>query len=307
MKKVFLGLSLFFSIMAILLFGFRADASVSGGVTVVPPKFELWGNPGEDVPYQSLKITNEENSSARLTITIEDFKAVGEEGSVDLIGEGDDAYAFSLARWIEVDQKELDFGPKETKVIRFKINIPKNAEPGGRYASLVINMATGTNVSGGAVVTPRVVSLVMLRVSGNVEERAEPISFEAITYGNNVDFVLRVKNNGSNHIKPKGTIVVHNLLGRKVAEIPLSAENVLPGAVRKMTTEWNPEKTMFGRYNASLVSTYGERGNKPLTASISFVVIPQRYAYYLVFGFAIVGVTIINKKKIKRKLHQLTK
>jgi hypothetical protein len=306
-KKVLLGLSLIITLLTVLSFGFKANASVSGGVTVVPPKFELWGNPGEEVPYQSLKITNEENNSARLTITIEDFKAVGEEGSVDLIGEGDDAYTFSLARWIEVDQKILDFGPKETKVIRFKINIPKNAEPGGRYASLVINMETGTNVSGGAAVTPRVVSLVMLRVSGNVEEKAEPISFEAVPYGNSVDFVLRVKNNGANHIKPKGTIVVHNLLGRKVAEIPLSAENVLPGAVRKMITQWSAERVLLGRYNASLVTTYGERGNKPLTASTAFVVFPKRYGYYLVFGFAIVGVTIINKKKIKRKLHQLTK
>lgn len=307
MKKFLVGSFLLFIILLLWSFSNKTNASVSGGVTVVPPRFELWGNPGEEVPYQSLKITNEENSPARFTITTEDFRAVGEEGSVDLIGEGDDTYTFSLARWIEVDQKELNFGPKETKVIRFKINIPKNAEPGGRYASLVISMATGINVSGGAVVTPRIVSLVMLRVSGNVEEKAESISFEAKVNVNNVDFILRVKNDGKNHIKPNGIIVVHNLLGRKVAEIPLSAENVLPGAVRKMTTKWQPDKQLFGRYNASLISTYGERDNKSLTASTSFVVVSKNHIYYLVFGFILVGVTIINKKKIKRKLHQLTK
>jgi hypothetical protein len=294
------------SFFVLFVLSLKTNASVSGGVTVVPPKFELSGNPGQEVPFQSLKITNEENSPARLTITTEDFKAVGEEGGVDLIGDEDSNYTYSLAKWIEVDQKDLYFGPKETKIIRFKINIPKNAEPGGRYASVVISMATGT-VSGGAAVTPRVVSLVMLKVAGHIEESAEPISFEAITKGNSVDFVLRVKNDGKNHIKPKGTIVVHNILGRKVAEVPVTAENVLPGAIRKMTTQWKPNKALFGRYNASLVSTYGERGNKPLTASTSFSIFSSRHAYYLIFGFVVVGVTIINKKKIKRKLHQLTK
>ena len=281
----------------------------SSSVTVVPPRFELWGNPGEPVPEQSLRVTNETDSEATYAITVEDFGAQGEEGNVNLYDDGQSNGSFSLAKWITVEPQSLTMGPKETKIVTYSINIPKNAEPGGRYASVVVNSGGRTKVQGGAAVSPRVVSLVLLRVSGDVKEEASIESFTAPKYSETspVNFDLRVKNSGRNHIKPKGTIIITNIFGKKVGEVQLNGENVLPGAIRKMTTEWKAGNALAGRYTATLAATYGEKNDKRLSTSVSFIVISKKTAVLYGVGMLLVGLMVSKRKKVRKALHNLTK
>src|SRR5690606_8074877 len=113
---------------------------------------------------------------------------------------------------------------------------------------------------GSAAVTTRVGTLVLLRVSGNVSEQASISTFEAPAYSQQgpVNFSLRIQNEGNVHIRPKGTIIITDMFGRKVEEIPLDGANVLPGSVRKTDSTW--EKTnILGTYTATLVATYGQQ------------------------------------------------
>ncbi|KKQ94664.1 MAG: hypothetical protein UT66_C0002G0016 [candidate division CPR2 bacterium GW2011_GWC1_39_9] len=285
-----------------------ADTPATGSVTVVPPRFELFGNPGEDVPNQALKVTNESTVEGSFMVDMEDFKAVGEDGNVNLMEQNSDI-TYSLAKWITVNPSSFTLKPKETKIINFSVSIPKNAEPGGRYASIIVNMGGQVKVEGGAVVAPRVVSLVLLRVSGNVKEEASVESFTAPQYSEKapVKFDLRMKNSGRNHIKPKGTIIITNLLGQKVDEIQLSGENVLPGAIRKMTTEWKTNKFLAGRYTATLVATYGEKNDKPLSTTVSFFVMTKSTAYTLGIGTVALALAFVKRKSLRKTLHNLTK
>jgi len=259
-----------------------AHAQTAGrGITIIPPKFELFANPGDNIS-DNIRVRNESDAPVTYGVVVEDFLSSGEEGHVVLEEEGNQS-SFTLAQWISPSEKDIVLQPHEERILGFNITVPKDAEPGGHYASVLFQVG-GVVTPGSAAVNQRVGSLVLLRVSGNVSEDSQIETFEAPKYSQKgpITFDLRLKNNGNVHIRPKGTIVITNILGKKVEEIPLRGANVLPGATRKMDTVWE-KQNLIGYYTATLVATYGQQ-NLPLTAATKFTVISTTAAILLVVG-----------------------
>ncbi len=272
-KKTFQLVSLFLFVL-LLLGGVGKEVYAQAGrsLTIIPPKFDgLFSNPG-DTLVEQIRVRNDSDTPVTYAITVEDFTTSGEEGQV-VLEEGESDLTYSLASWIELETRDIILQPMEEKVVTFVVNVPRNAEPGGHYASILFQSSVD-QVPGGAAVAQRVGSLVLLRVSGNVVEDATLETFSTPNYQKSgpITFSLRVKNDGNVHVQPQGTIVIKNMLGRKVAEIPLDSRNVLPAAVRRMDTVWNQER-LLGRYTATLIAQYGEGAQKKtLTSAINFTV-----------------------------------
>lgn len=283
-----------------------AMAQSPSGLTIIPPKFELFGNPG-DILSEKIRIRNDSAQATTYSIIIEDFTTSGEEGHVVLEEEGETINTtFSLAKWLEPSTKDIILQPKEEQIINFLIKIPKDAEPGGHYASILFQSVAETAIDqgAGAKVSQRVGSLVLLRVTGNVTEDAQIEEFSTAKYSEKtpIELLLRLKNNGNTHIIPQGTIVITNFFGKKVDELPLDSRNVLPGAIRKMTTAWD-KPNMIGNFTATLIATYGQN-NQPLTASFKFTVMPKSILILGIVGLiAIIGLfmtIIFGRKKLAR-------
>jgi hypothetical protein len=218
--------------------------------------------------------------------------------------------SYSLAKWVFPEPKTSTLNAGEEKTIPFSINVPKNAEPGGHYASILVSSGGAAPSGGsGASVTSRVGSLILLRVTGNITEDAgvETFSTSKRTYQTSpIDFELRIKNNGNNHIKPAGTIVITNIFGQKVTEVPLDGRNVLPGAIRKMSTQWRFSNFLVNRYTATLVASYGQQ-NKPVSASTTFYVVPRIALYVLGALVLLVILLFSGRKRMRKILHNLTR
>jgi len=278
------------------------------GLTVIPPKFELVANPGE-VVIEKVRLRNESEFPVTYAVATEDFASSGEEGAVTLEGETPAITGYSLATWIMPATKEVVLQPKEEVTFNFRIEIPKEAEPGGHYASILFSSG-GEVQPGAAAVTSRIGALVLLRVSGNVNEQAEIETFETASYSPKgpVVFTLRLKNNGNVHLRPKGTIVITNQFNQKVAEIPLQGANVLPGSVRKMDSSWDKTNPL-GIFTATLVSTYGQQ-NLPLTAAYRFTVIsPVAGGLIAISALALIVfiVSLVSgRKRLKKVFKALT-
>jgi hypothetical protein len=271
-----LGFILLFSVIPAPIY-----AQTARSMTITPPRFELFANPGEQIS-DIIRVRNDSNVPATYTILVEDFTSAGEEGQV-VLEEGESDQLFSLAKWIVPEVTEITLQPGEEKPLNFLINVPKDAEPGGHYAS-VLFQAGGEQVQGGASVAQRVGNLILLRVSGNVTENAVIETFSTPSYSQStpLNFSLRIKNNGNTHIRPKGTIVITDMFNKKIDELPLNGQNVLPGVVRKMDTEW-AKSNMLGYYTATLVATYGQQ-NLPLTAATKFLVVSPTAAILIGIG-----------------------
>ncbi len=297
--------SIFLFVCLLSLFSVKNIFAQASSLTIIPPKFELFGNPGDRVS-DKIRVRNDSSTPQTYTILIEDFTTSGEEGHV-VLEEGENVTSFSLAKWIEVSSKDVILQPNEEKAIDFTISIPKDSEPGGHYASVLFQTSTDAQIEGaGAKVAQRVGSLILLRVSGNVIEKANLEEFSTAKFYQNppIEFLVRIKNESNTHIIPEGTIVITNLFGKKVAELPLDGRNVLPGAVRKMTTVWNESK-LVGMYTATMIATYGQQ-KLPLTAATKFTVMPTGILITSIIAtFTVIGLIvtlIVGRKRLAKIL-----
>lgn len=278
-------------------------------ISISPPEFQLFGNPG-DVLNETIKVNNNSQSAITYTTSVEDFSASGDTGGISV---NDDPNApttnFSLKKWIVLEPSQFTVAANSQKLVNMQIVIPKNAEPGGHYATVRVNAGGGNVSGGGASVQSQLNSLVLLRVSGNVTEKLTLQTFNTSQYYYQygpINFNLKTKNIGNVHVAPTGTIVITDIFNHKVAEIPLRLANVLPSASRAITTSWT-EKSMVGKFTATLVANYGDGTNiQPLTASTSFIVFPMIYFWIALVVIIIIILLIVKRRSFKKILHRLT-
>jgi hypothetical protein len=280
------------------------------GVTVIPPRFELFGNPGDTV-VEKIRIVNASGTAISFGSTIEDFTAGDEEGTPNFINRDEPDASYRMAKWITVEPSRFNIPSGSERVVEIVIRIPRNAEPGGHFASVIIKRAGTESAGSGTSVESRIGSLVLMRVSGAIKEEATSEEFtteSSFTQYGPVNFILRTKNTGNVHVQPRGSIVITNIFGRKVATIPLNGATALPGSVRKTVTEWG-EKNLIGRFTATLVAQYGQTNTgepKTFTSSTSFIVFPL-YLIWVALGVIVAIYLIITQRKnLKKLLNKLT-
>jgi hypothetical protein len=272
----------------------RAAGDVPMGLAISPPTFELSGNPN-DTLNNIIKVTNISSDPVEVSTSTRNFTAIGEEGAVGLTEEEN---SFSLARWIAVSPSTALIKPSQTQFFTFTTAIPQNAEPGGHFGSVVFSIGGNQPDQTGAAVSQEVASLILLRVAGKAKEQVTIENFfpfkKFYEYGP-INFEIRVKNEGSIHAKPTGTITLTNFFGRKVGTFNIESKNVLPGATRKLTAYWN-KKALFGKYTATLSVIYGS-DNQILTATNTFVAIPYKIVGVVLLALLIIGIIIFKARK----------
>lgn len=254
---------------------FSGISAQTTGVTISPLTFELTANPG-DVFSNKLKVYNQTDSTMAIKMEIEDFTVTGEKGEVIIEPAGTETY--SLAQWITTEPETFTLTPKEQKIVDFTINVPVNAEPGGHYGSVLASTVGAiTEGTPGVGVAQKVGALILLTVSGEIEEELIVKEFSALSFSEYgpVSFTIKFENTGTVHLRPRGFVTITNWWGKKVADIEFPQLNVIPGAVRRIEASWE-NKWLFGKYTATLVGGYGTI-NTPLEPSVfNFWVIPWK-------------------------------
>ena len=290
-----------FSVLIFLIIGgvfwiFNGVFAQQIGVTISPLTFELTANPG-DVLTNKLRVYNPTDNVISVKMETEDFQAIGETGKVILGSEEDTT--FSLKKWITTSPTEFTLKPKEQKFVDFILSVPENAEPGGKYGSILAGVSgiMGQEITGTSI-TQQVGALVLLTVAGEVKESLDIKSFTTssfMEYGP-VVFDIRFQNIGTVHAKPRGFVTITNLFGKKVADVEFPQLNVIPGATRKIETKWG-DKWLFGKYTATLVGSYGT-SNTPLEPEvITFWAFPWKIGLGIFLAIVIIFAFFYKTRK----------
>jgi len=261
-------------IMGVSIFD-RVVFAAETGISISPLTFELNANPG-DVIANKLRIYNPTESVITVKMETENFKTVGEEGKVMVSPEEETTY--SLKQWVNIHPAEVTLNPGESEFINFEILVPKNAEPGGKYGSILASpIATMGEEPMGASILSKVGSLVLLTISGEVEENLIVKEFSALSFSETgpVSFNIRFENTGTVHLRPKGFVSISDWRDKKVIDIPFPQNNVIPGSTRKIDVSWD-KKWLLGKYTAILVGSYGASNSVFEPPVLTFWVIPWK-------------------------------
>ncbi len=302
-------------------------AQPSIGIKISPARIEHIVNPG-DIIEKSLVVTNLSDEKKTLYLYIRDFIAEGESGTPKLILPGSEEGAF-LSSWVKTDATEYQFEPKQERTINFRIEVPKEAGPGGYYGAVVFaNLPPKADINSpdkGAMVSveQQVASLLLFTVRGDIDERMriKDFSVEKSFYNTPFDikFSTRTENLGNVHIKPQGLIEVKNMFGEKKGLILVNeaGSNVLPKSIRKFDGQWSG-KMGFGKYTASLVFSYGLPvesggvGKKSTQAeSVSFWILPLKLVVYilvgavLLFALLLIGLKVVKRRAVRKLMEDM--
>ncbi|GAI47741.1 unnamed protein product, partial [marine sediment metagenome] len=117
---------------------------IDGGVTaqelsptlgVAPHTFELDVLPGEE-RFEKIKVFNQSKMPIPISTGLTDFTAVDETGQMIFDKTSQDP-SFASRFWFEIENPNFILDPGEMEEVKFKISVPENAEPGGKYAVML--------------------------------------------------------------------------------------------------------------------------------------------------------------------------
>ena len=304
----------------VMFFGLFFVASQAHALSISPVRMEISGDPGETL-QKNMILINESNVAETFYSSYANFEAQGETGNPAFVEPKND-----LGTWIST-ASSITLKPGESKTVPFNINILKNAEPGGHFATIF--WGTGSNKPGEVSIGAKTGLLILLSVNGNVKESAGFLNFNTL---NNkfwystlpVSFEYRFKNDGGDRIKPQGQITIRDtvFLPAEHLDANPSKGNILPASTRKFQVDWinymHPKDyvapTSFfkkfvddtyyqwknfavGLYSANLDVIYGT-GGEHAKKMIFFFVFPWQLV--LVMAIVILVVYFGGKKLLKR-------
>jgi hypothetical protein len=276
-----------------------AGGSPGQGLEISPPVVQLTADPGQTVTTQ-IRVRNVTSGELIAKGRADDFGAgTDESGNPKLLLDETGATRYSLKYWIG-SVPDLDLTPQQLKTTTITVRVPANAEPGGHYGLVRFTALPPNLVGTGVALSASVGTLILLKVNGAVTEKLSMAEFstgvlnqktEAYTkkgffeYGP-VDFLVRIKNDGSVHEKPVGSITIKNTFGVKSAMVSVNDKggNVLPDSIRRFPVTL-ANKKLFGYYTANLALTYAN-GQK-LSATTSFWVIPWKLIVLALIGLVV--------------------
>jgi hypothetical protein len=264
------------------------SGSLGQGLEISPPVVELTANPGQTIST-TIRVRDVTKDELIAKGEVDDFGAgSNENGYPQLLLDETGQTRYSLKYWV-AGVPDLDLGPQELKAATIVINVPLDAEPGGHYG-VVRFTGVPPNLQGtGVSLSASVGTLILLTVTGPVTHHLSMVQFDV---GHNnvktdvfkiasffeqgpLDLLIRIRNSGTIHEQPTGTLYISDLFGTKVTTIAVNPlrGNILPDSIRRFV-ETYPKKSLFGYYTANLSLKYNGTGS--LTDKVSFWVIPWK-------------------------------
>ncbi len=290
--------SLAIMILASLFLAKKINAQEILPITVAPAKQEVMVNPGEKTAVV-IKFINQGATPISGTLGAADFIVEDSEGTPIFL-EGTNTPTsprFAAVSWVELPYDHITIAPKNSVIIQAKINVPQDALAGGRYFGIYFEpggeISNGTAENGAETpILIRLAGLVFLRVAGPVEESAFITQLTAprfLEYGP-ITVKAEIKNKGNFHIRPKGTISITSVFGKKIDEKVIKEVNIFPDTSRFFESKLG-QKWLFGKYKIELTAAYGETG-KVLTAMVFTWIIPWKLITIIILTIIIVTLLI---------------
>lgn len=186
-----------------------------------------------------------------------------------------------LAAWITLEQTEFTLEPDVRTSFDFVIEAPADASPGSKFASVIISSVPPDLQRTGAAVAYDVSNVIIMRVAGDVVEQANIRQFSTDNYiygSSNVEFLVRIENEGNVFVQPAGPLEIYNMFGKRVSQQIFNEkrEGIFPYETRSFRTRWEDDGVGFGRYEAILTPVYGEDGRKvTMSSTATFWVLPM--------------------------------
>lgn len=283
-----------------------AAVEIKNDFILEPAKEEIFLKQGEKTT-RTLSVVNRTDSEQTFYVEVEDFTGSKDPEQVVVLL-GPDKGPYSLKDLIKPEVKSFKLKSKQRATFNVNIAIPEDAQPGGRYASVLVSTMADGSVSAGenkAKTISRIGALYFLKIPGPVKEEGLLKDFRLsgptkMFYEKGpFDFELLYENTGNIYLTPSGSIEIKNSIGKVVKTLEVVPFFSMPASERGVQVKWD-DALAFGRYTATVTldKGYREKASTTDTMTLSFWVMPWKILLALLI--AVIIVIIILRKVLSR-------
>ncbi len=283
-----------------------------GDFVVGPGKIEIELNPGESKTIE-MTVTNRMGDTRAFQFAVEDA-AGGRSADQAVVLLGSDRGPYTLRDYVHFPVTRFELDHMERVRVPVTITLPADAEPGGRYGSVLVSTVSrkaDTSTENGATPSSAIISrigtLFFVTTPGDVATEGELIDFSTVPstkffWNGPINFALLFENTGSIHLNPYGHISLSNMIGEEVGFVELDPWFALPQSLRTREVSWTRE-LLIGRYTATAFINRGY-DNIVDEATVTFWVIPWKMLLLLLSGLFVFFLLLrlfFSKFEFKRK------
>ncbi len=277
-------------------------------LTAIPPRLgdnqELKAKPGEKI-QTVIRVRNSSDEALAITTQAQDF-IIGEDGETPIPVTDATSNRWSLASWITLAPGVQVVQPGQTANVSVLITVPDDALPGGHYAMLMHEPSHNLDLANGNApaktgsesrIAQRVGTLVYFLVDGPINEEAfiRGFEFKNLSEYGPVPFNFSVENMSDVHIKPRISVEVFNIFGKRVDTLSVEEKNVFPLMSRNFSGQWD-RIWGIGLYTAQITMNFGSTG-QIVMAKDQFWLIPYKLVLAgIVIILAIIGVLTATRR-----------
>ena len=246
----------------------------------------------------SFSVKNETDTIANFDVVLRGFQPIGETGEMDFFSSNETLPELS---WFSTQENFLILQPHEVRDFQYTISVPTDASAGGHYVAILFSRAAPQELT----TTPTIMTgakngvSFFIRVTGAIQEGVGVLDFSSMPSDSfrrlPVSFETRLQNLGNVHVKPSGSVVIKNFLGREVTKLPFNPDSILilPNGTRRFLSTWAKtdmteqrkgagwvssvmvelRNFAFGPYTAEIQAVYGDSEQR-LSAKTSFWIVP---------------------------------
>ena len=285
---------------------FDTNQPLRGDFVLEPAKVELESVPGQS-QVVDLRITNRDKSTRTFTVSTEDT-AGSQDPATPIVLLGDKKGPWTLRDYLNPETLTFTLKAGQQMILPVTVDVPADAEPGGRYASVIISNEALHGGAGGSNTVARLTALFFVRIPGAANTAGAVDRFlVSAAHGvffdpSSIPFDLYFRNTGDVHLDPEGHIAISNIYGMNVGDIRINPFFVMPQSLRYRQVVWT-HQFLIGRYSATLTLNRGFASSSDVRV-VTFWVLPwQPIAILLVaLGLLVTLVRlIVSRFEIRRR------
>jgi P pilus assembly chaperone PapD len=199
---------------------------------ITPIRAEHSGKPGESFT-DIFQIRNNSPRPIRIKVYAENW-TMQPDGVPAFIGTEPTSY--SCRDWIKVNPQDFRLMPDEIKTVRYTVTVPSGIPAAGYHASISFETVPDTiapRTASGMVFTGKIAAAVYVKV-GQVPIEGDVVDIKLARKDNSQALVLVMKNTGKTHFRTKGRIEVFDSGKKKIMDLEVPDEVVLPESEREV-------------------------------------------------------------------------
>jgi len=221
------------------------EAQIYFGITPIRVEHSL--NKGESIT-DIFYVRNNGTFPLRIKIFPENWY-LGHNGNPVFVGSN--SVDYSCRDWIKVNPQDFRIMPDEIKMVRYTITVPEDIPQAGYHASISfenVPMSVAEKDRSQMVFSGKIAAAVYVKV-GKVDIVGEIIDLILHEEDNSHVCILVIKNRGKTHFRTQGSIEISDNNGKKVLDVMIPNEVVLPESEREIKCKLNG-KLSAGKYTA---------------------------------------------------------